>query len=89
MRKSINTLTPAQVYRYAVQAFQPHLKLRDTKKISSSMILGVLFTAAACISSLSVPAGGSATSPTSTPSPRPSTPASPPSRRSGARSSSP
>ena len=27
MRKSTSTLTPAQVYRYAVQAFQPHLKL--------------------------------------------------------------
>ncbi|MGZ3392082.1 MAG: transposase [Isosphaeraceae bacterium] len=53
MRKSTNTLTPAQVYRYAVQAFQPHLKLRDTKKVAGQMILTVLFAAAARISSLS------------------------------------
>ena len=29
MCKSTNTLTPAQVYRYAVQAFQSHLKLSN------------------------------------------------------------
>ena len=29
MRKSTNTLTPAQVYRYAVECCQPHLQLRD------------------------------------------------------------
>src|SRR5512142_889295 len=53
MRKSTDTLTPAQVYRYAVQACQPHLNLRDTKKVAGQMILTVLFAAAARVSSLS------------------------------------
>ena len=53
MRKSINPLTPTQVYRYAVQAFQPHLKLRDAKHVAAQTILTVLFAAAARISSLS------------------------------------
>jgi hypothetical protein len=53
MRKSTTTLTPAQVYRYAVQVFQPFLKLRGTKAVPSSMILTILFAAAARISSLS------------------------------------
>jgi putative transposase len=53
MRKSLDPLTPAQVYRYAVQAFQPHLKLRGAKKLTAQTILTVLFAAAARISSLS------------------------------------
>jgi Transposase DDE domain len=53
MRKSTNTLTPAQVYRYAVQTFQPHLKLSDAKGVVAETILTVLFAAAARISSLS------------------------------------
>jgi Transposase DDE domain len=53
MRKSTNPLTPQQVYRYAVDAFQPHLELRDAKKIAAQTILTVLFAAAARISSLS------------------------------------
>ena len=53
MRKSIDPLTPSQVYRYAVQAFQPHLKLRGAKKAPAQTILTVLFAAAARISSLS------------------------------------
>lgn len=53
MRKSTNTLTPAQVYRYAVQAFQPHLKLSNAKGVAAETILAVLFAAAARISSLS------------------------------------
>jgi putative transposase len=53
MRKSTNPLTPAQVYRYAVQACQPHLRLRDTKKVAGQTILTVLFAAAARLSSLS------------------------------------
>ena len=43
----------SQVYRYAVQAFQPHLKLRDAKHVAAQTILTVLFAAAARISSLS------------------------------------
>lgn len=53
MRKSTSTLTPAQVYRYAVQAFQPHLKLSNAKGVAAETILTVLFAAAARISSLS------------------------------------
>jgi Transposase DDE domain len=53
MRKSINPLTPDQVYRYAVQVCQPHLKLGGPKKALGQMILTVLFAAAARISSLS------------------------------------
>jgi putative transposase len=53
MRQSLDPLTPAQVYRYAVQAFQPHLKLRGAKKLTAQTILTVLFAAAARISSLS------------------------------------
>lgn len=53
MRKSTNTLTPTQVYRYAIQVFQPYLKLRDTKTITGSMILTDHFAAAARISSFS------------------------------------
>ena len=53
MRKSTNTLTPAQVYRYAVQAFQSHLKLSNAQGVAAEMILTVLFAAAARISSLS------------------------------------
>jgi putative transposase len=53
MRKSTNTLTPTQVYRYAVQACQPHLQLRGTKTVAGEMLLTILFAAAARISSLS------------------------------------
>jgi hypothetical protein len=53
MPKSINPLTPSQVYRYAVQACQPHLKLRDAKNLAAQTLLTVLFAAAARISSLS------------------------------------
>ena len=35
MRKSSTPLTPDQVYRYAVQACQPYLNLRDTKKVAA------------------------------------------------------
>src|SRR5260370_28798365 len=53
MRKFTNTLTPAQVYRYAVECCQPHLKLRDAKRVTARMLLTILFAAAARISSLS------------------------------------
>ena len=35
MRKSTNALTPTQVYRYTVESCQPHLKLGDTKRVTS------------------------------------------------------
>lgn len=53
MHKFTNTLTPAQVYRYAVDCCQPHLKLRDAKRVTARMLLTILFAAAARISSLS------------------------------------
>src|SRR5512144_2427616 len=53
MRKSLDPLPPTQVYRYAVQAFQPHLKLRGAKNLAAQTLLTVLFAAAARISSLS------------------------------------
>ena len=53
MHKFTNTLTPAQVYRYAVECCQPHLKLRDAKRVTARMLLTILFAAAARISSLS------------------------------------
>jgi hypothetical protein len=53
MRKSFAPLTPTQVYRYAVQVLQPHLKLRDVKQVTAQTLLTVLFAAAARISSLS------------------------------------
>ena len=53
MRKSTNTLTPTQVYRYAVESCQPHLKLGDTKRVTAQMLLTILFAAAARVSSLS------------------------------------
>jgi hypothetical protein len=53
MRKSTNTLTPAQVYRYAVECCQPHLRLRDVKRVTAQMLLTILFAAAARVASLS------------------------------------
>ena len=53
MHKFTNTLTPAQVYRYAVECCQPHLKLRDAKRVTARMLLTILFAATARISSLS------------------------------------
>lgn len=53
MRKLIAPLTPRQVYRYAVEAFQPPLQFRDAPKVTAQTILTVLFAAAARISSLS------------------------------------
>ena len=53
MHKFTNTLTPAQVYLYAVECCQPHLKLRDAKRVTARMLLTILFAAAARISSLS------------------------------------
>ena len=53
MHKFTNTLTPAQVYRYAVECCQPHLTLRDAKRVTARMLLTILVAAAARISSLS------------------------------------
>ncbi|AGA28565.1 hypothetical protein [Singulisphaera acidiphila] len=50
MRKPNSTLTAAQVYRYAVQTFQPYLKLFNAK---GGLAETILLAAAARISSLS------------------------------------
>ena len=46
-------LTPAQVYRFASDFCQPHLDLRGKGKVTATVLLTVLFAAAARISSIS------------------------------------
>jgi Transposase DDE domain len=53
MRKSTTALTPAQVYRFAVDFCQPHLDFRGKGKVTATILLTVLFAAAARISSIS------------------------------------
>jgi putative transposase len=53
MPKSTEPLTPAQVYRFAVAFCQPHLAFQAVGKVTSSVLLTVLFAAAARISSIS------------------------------------
>jgi len=52
MRKSTDTLTPAQVYRFAVDFCQPHLDFQAKGKVTATILLTVLFAAAARISSI-------------------------------------
>lgn len=52
MRKSTNTLTPAQVYRSAIDFCQPHLRFRAVGKVTGEVLLSVLFAAAARRSSI-------------------------------------
>ena len=52
MPKFTNTLTPAQVYRYAIDFCQPHRRFRAVAKVTGEVILSVLFAAAARISSI-------------------------------------
>lgn len=52
MHKFTNTLTPAQVYRYAIDSCQPYLQFRAVGKVTGEVILSVLFAAAARISSI-------------------------------------
>ena len=52
MRKSTSTLTPAQVYRFAIDFCQPHLQFRAVGKVTGEVILSVLFAAAARMSSI-------------------------------------
>jgi DDE family transposase len=53
MRKSTTALTPDQVYRCAVDFCQPHLDFRGKGKVTATILLTVLFAAAARISSIS------------------------------------
>ena len=52
MHKFTGTLTPAQVYRSAVDFCQPHLRFRAVGKVTGEVILSVLFAAAARMSSI-------------------------------------
>jgi hypothetical protein len=52
MRQSTDTLTPAQVYRFAVDFCQPYLQFRTVGKVTGEVILSVLFAAAARLSSI-------------------------------------
>ena len=52
MCKPTDTLTPARVYRFAVDSCQPHLRFRAVGKVTGEVILSVLFAAAARISSI-------------------------------------
>ena len=45
MRKSTTALTPAQVYRFAVDFCQPHLDLKPAGKVTATILLTVLFAA--------------------------------------------
>jgi putative transposase len=53
MRKSTTTLTPAQVYCFAIDFCQPYLDFRGKGKVTATILLTVLFAAAARISSIS------------------------------------
>lgn len=53
MHKFTSTLTPAQVYRFAVDFCQPYLGFHAVGKVTAEVLLSVLFAAAARISSIS------------------------------------
>jgi Transposase DDE domain len=53
MRESTSTLTPAQVYRCAIDFCQPHLDFQAKGKVTATILLTVLFAAAARCSSIS------------------------------------
>jgi hypothetical protein len=53
MRKSTTALTPAQVYRCAIDFCQPYLDFRGKGKVTATVLLTVLFAAAARCSSIS------------------------------------
>jgi hypothetical protein len=63
MRKSTTTLTPAQVYRCAIDFCQPHLDFRGKGKVTATVLLTVLFAAAARLSSISETCGRLASAP--------------------------
>src|SRR5262249_12208434 len=53
LRKSTTALTPARVYRFALDFCQPHLGFRGKGKVTATVLLTVLFAAAARCSSIS------------------------------------
>ena len=89
MHKSTTPLTPAQVYRFAIEFCQPHLDLRGKGKVTATVLLTIAFAAAARTSSIHETCSRLAGAPATTPTPRPSTSTSGPSSRSSARSTPP
>ena len=63
MRKSTTPLTPAQVYRFAIDFCQPHLDLRGKGKVTAAVLLTVAFAAAARSSSIHETCGRLAAAP--------------------------
>jgi hypothetical protein len=57
MRKFTSTLTPAQVYRCAISFCERRLAFQSVGKVTSEVLLTVLFAAAARISSISATCG--------------------------------
>jgi hypothetical protein len=57
LRKSTTPLTPAQVYRFAVDFCQPHLDRKPAGKVTATILLTLVFAAAARISSMSETCG--------------------------------
>jgi hypothetical protein len=53
VHRSTNTLTPSQVYRFAIGFCEPHLAFGLVGKVTAEVLLTVLFDAAARISSIS------------------------------------
>ena len=91
MPKSTEPLTPAQVYRFAVAFCQPRLAFRSVGKVTSEVLVTVLFAAAARISLAhlrDLPQPQGRTLPRR-PMPTPCTPTSSASRSSCARSTPP
>ena len=80
MPKSTEPLTPAQVYRFAVAFCQPRLAFRSVGKVTSEVLVTVLFAAAAPSPPSPRPAAASGTHPARRPMPTPCTPTSSASR---------
>jgi putative transposase len=53
MHKFTNSLTPARVYRFAVEFCQPRLAFHQVGKVTAGILVTVLFAAAARVSSIS------------------------------------
>ena len=83
MPKSTEPLTPAQVYRFAVAFCQPRLAFRSVGKVTSEVLVTVLFAAAGASPPSPRPAAASGTHPARRPMPTPCTPTSSASRSSG------
>ena len=89
MPKSTEPPTPAQVYRFAVAFCQPRLAFRSIGKVTSDVLVTVLFAARGASPPSPRPAAASGTHPARRPMPTPCTPTSSASRSATARSTPP